>query len=141
MPDPAGRNGQDFLLLANTGTDAAPTYEVVGSQRDATLEETSEEIDYSSKDSRARRVGAGRYGGTISMDALYVPSDAAYRALRDANRNPDGELILVAKQYDGLVTETVPALVTSISESEPDQAESTISVGLTIDGFWEEVGS
>lgn len=87
------------------------------------------------------RVGPGRYGGTISCDALYVPTNAAYRALRDANRNPDGELILVAKQYDGLVTETVPALVTSISESEPDQGEATISVGLTVDGFWEEVGS
>lgn len=141
MTAPAGQNGTNFLLLANTGTDLSPAYEVVGSQRDATIEETSEEIDYSSKNSRARRVGPGRYASTISMDALYVPSDAAYRALRDANRNPEGEIILVAKEYDGLVTETAPAVVTSISESEPDQAEATISISLSIDGFWEEVGS
>lgn len=141
MTTPAGQNGTNFLLLANTGSDAAPTYEVVGSQRDATLEETSEVIDYSSKNSRAARKGPGRYAASISMDALYVPSDAAYRALRDANRNPDGEIILVAKEYDGLVTETAPAVVTSISEAEPDQAEATISISLEVDGFWEEVGS
>lgn len=141
MTTPAGQNGTNFLLLANTGSDAAPTYEVVGSQRDATLEETSAVIDYSSKNSRAARKGPGRYASTISMDALYVPTDAAYRALRDANRNPEGEIILVAKEYDGLVTETAPAVVTSISEAEPDQAEATISISLEVDGFWEEVGS
>lgn len=132
-------NGTDLLLLANTGTPSVPVYEVVGSQRDATIEETTDTIDVSSKESRAMRVLPGRYGSTISLDALYVPDDAAYLALRAANR--DGTLILVARQFEGVVTEVVSAKVDSISEAFPDQAEATISISLTVDGFWSEVGS
>jgi len=132
-------NGTDLLLLANTGTPTVPVYEVVGCQRDATIEETTDTIDVSCKDSRAMRVLPGRFSGTISLDALYVPTNDAYLALRQANR--DGELILVARQEDGVVTETVNAKIDSISEAFPDQAEATISVSLTIDGFWAEAGS
>lgn len=134
-----GMNGTDLLLLVNTGTTEAPTYEVVGSQRDATLDEASDTIDFSSKDSRAQRVAPGRYSGTISLDALYVPTDTAYQKLKAANR--DGTMILVAREEAGVVTETVTAKIDSMSESFPDQGEATISISLTIDGFWQEVGS
>jgi TP901-1 family phage major tail protein len=132
-------NGTDILLLVNTGTDESPTYEAVASQRDTTVEEASETIDYSSKDGRAQRVGAGRYSSTISLDALYVPTDAGYQALRDANRA--GTLIMVAKQVNDVVTETALAKIDSISEAFPDQAEATISISLTLDGEWIEAGS
>lgn len=132
-------NGTDLLLLVNTGTPTVPTYEVVGCQRDATIEETTDTIDVSCKNSRAQRVLPGRYSGTISLDALYIPTNAAYLALVDANRN--GDLILVARQEDGVVTATVNAKVDTISEAFPDQDAATISVSLTIDGFWTEVGS
>lgn len=133
------QNGTDVLLLANTGTPSVPVYEVVGSQRDATFDEATAEIDVSSKDSRAMRVLPGRYNANVSLDALYVPTDAAYQALQSAMR--DGALILIAKQDDGVVTETANALVTALSEADPDQAEATVSISLTIDGFWTEVGS
>lgn len=133
------QNGTDVLLLANTGTPSVPVYEVVGSQRDATFDEATAEIDVSSKDSRAMRVLPGRYSANVSLDALYVPTDAAYQALQSAMR--DGALILIAKQDDGVVTETANALVTALSEADPDQAEATVSISLTIDGFWTEVGS
>jgi TP901-1 family phage major tail protein len=132
-------NGTDLLLLANTGTPETPAYVAVGSQRDATIDEATATIDVSSKDSRAQRVLPGRYSGTISLDALYVPDDSAYLALQAANR--DGELILIAKEISGVVVETVPAKIDTMSESFPDQAEATISIALTIDGFWEAVGS
>lgn len=80
-------NGTDILLLVNTGTPGSPVYEVVGSQRDVTFEETTDEIDVSSKDGRAKRVLPGRYSASISLDALYVPTGAAYQALKDAMRN------------------------------------------------------
>jgi TP901-1 family phage major tail protein len=132
-------NGTDLLILANTGTPGVPAYSIVGSQRDATLEESTDTIDISSKDSRAQRVLPGRYSGTISLDALYVPNDAAFQALKNANR--DGEMILVAREEAGVVIETVEAKIDSISEAFPDQAEATISISFTIDGFWNEVGS
>lgn len=132
-------NGTDVLLLVNTGTPTVPTYEVVGCQRDLSREETTEEIDVSCKASRAKRVLPGRYSSTLSLDALYVPTNADYLALQAAMR--DGELILVALQVQGVTIETGDALITSMSEEFPDQGEATISISLTLDGFWTEVGT
>lgn len=134
-----GINGSDVLLLANTGTTESPAYEAVGSQRDATIEESDAGIDFSSKDQREQRVGPGRYSSTVSLDQLYVPSDAAYAALKTALR--DGALILIAKENDGVVEETATARVDSLSESYPDQAEAVVSASFTIDGAWTVVGS
>jgi TP901-1 family phage major tail protein len=133
------KNGADVLLLVNTGTDQAPTYTVVGSQRNLSRQEANEEIDVSSKASRARRVLAGRYSSSLSLEALYVPSDQAYLALRDAMRN--GDLIKIRIEDDSVAVEEADALITSMSEEYPDQAECTISCDLTIDGEWAEVGS
>lgn len=132
-------NGTDLLILANTGTPTVPVYEAVGSQRGATLVENTATIDYSSKDSRAQRVGPGRFSGTISLESLYVPDGDAYAALKAANR--DGTMILVARQESEVVIETVEAKIDSLSEAFPDQGEATVSASLTIDGFWEVVGS
>lgn len=134
-----GMNGSDFLVLVNTGTPEAPSYEAVGCQRDATIEEASDTIDVSCKDSRAQRVLPGRYSSTLSLDALYIQDAAGYLALRSANR--DGELILVAREIQDVVTEVADAKIDSISETFPDQGEAAISISMTIDGFWEEVGS
>jgi predicted secreted protein len=132
-------NGTDLLLLANTGSPETPAYSVIGCQRDCSIDESSDTIDVSCKTSRAQRVLPGRYSGSISLDALYIVDDAAYLALREANRN--GTLILLAREEYGAVTETVEAKIDSMSESFPDQGEATISISMTIDGFWEEVGS
>lgn len=132
-------NGADVLLLVNTGTPTVPVYEAVGSQRDVTVDESNEEVDYSSKESRAQRVGYGRYSSSLSLDSLYVWTDAGYQALRDAMR--DGELILVALQEEGTTIETADAVVTSMSRNYPDQAEATISIDLSVDGFWTELVS
>jgi len=132
-------NGTDVLLLANVGTPTVPIYQTVGSQRDVTFEEATEEIDVSSKDSRAKRVLPGRYSSSLSLDALYVPTNADYQALKDAMRN--GDLILVARQEDNVTLETADALITALSEAFPDQGEATISVSLTVDGFWTELTS
>lgn len=119
-------NGADVLILIDG--------DVVGSQRDVTFEESTEEIDVSSKASRAKRVIAGRYSASVSLDALYVPSDTAYQALKTALR--DGTLVTVLRQEDGVALEHAEALVTKISEKTPDQGEAVVSVDLTIDGEW-----
>lgn len=132
-------NGTDLLLLCNVGTPGTPVYLEVGSQRDATLDEATATIDVSCKDSRAQRVLPGRYSGTVSMDALFVPTDLAYQALRNANRN--GDMIRIAREEYGVAIETVDAKIDTISESFPDQGEAVISISLTIDDFWTPVGS
>jgi len=132
-------NGADVLLLVNTGTVDTPIYTAVGSQRDVTFDEATEEIDGSSKDSRNKRVLAGRYSASISLDSLYVPTNTAYLALQTAMR--DGALILVARELEGVSEEYADALITALSESFPDQGEGTVSISLTIDGEWTETGT
>lgn len=132
-------NGTNILVLVNTGTPAVPVLEAVGSQRGVTFDETTAEIDVSSKDQREMRVLPGRYGATISLDALYVPDDDAYLALREAMRN--GTSVLVRRQEEEMDLEEADAIITSLSEAGPDQDAATISVGLRIDGAWAEVGS
>lgn len=119
-------NGSDVLLLVE-GT-------VVGYQRDVTFEEATEAIDVSSKESRARRVTAGRYSASVSLDALYVPDDVAYQSLKSAMRT--GALVTVLRQEDGVALEHAEALVTALSEKAPDQDAATLSVELVIDGEW-----
>ena len=132
-------NGTDVLLYVNTGTADVPAYTLVSSQRDVTFDESNEEIDVSNKDSRAKRVLYGRYSASVSLDALYVVDDAAYLALRDAER--DGELILIERVEASGRDETADALISSLSEAAPDQGEATVSISMTIDGTWTEVGS
>lgn len=132
-------NGSLFVVLVNTGTPEVPAYEVVGYQRDATVEESTATIDVSSKNERAARVLPGRYSGTVSFDALFVPTDAAYQALLNALRN--GDLVQLAVQENDVVTETVNANVDSLSRSYPDQDAATVSASFTLDGMWEAAGS
>jgi TP901-1 family phage major tail protein len=132
-------NGTDILILVNTGTDVSPVYAAVGSQRDATFGETTDAIDVSSKDARAKRVIPGRYTATISGDALYVPSNAAFLALQVAMRN--GTLIKVLRQESGAALEVADAVVTDLSQAAPDQDAATVSISLDIDGEWVEIGS
>lgn len=119
-------NGADILIWIEGN--------MVGSQRDVTIDETTAEIDMSSKNARERRVIAGRYSANISLDALYVPSDTAYTALKSAMRN--GTLVEVVRIEEGTVLESANAVVTSLSEKGPDQDAATVSIGLAIDGAW-----
>lgn len=120
-------NGADVLLLVDGVA--------VGSQRGVKFDESTAETDVSSKDSRATRVIAGRYKANVTLDALYVPDDASYQALKTAMR--DGTLIQINRQEENTILESANALVTSISEDGPDQDAATISISLTIDGEWE----
>jgi hypothetical protein len=108
--------------------------DIVGSQRDVMRDETTAEVDTSSKDAREMSVIAGRYGSTISLDALYVPDDSGYERLKAAMRN--GSLITAIWEEEGSVIESASALVTSISEKAPDQDAATVSVNLRISGAW-----
>lgn len=130
-------NGTDVLLMVNTGTTEVPVWTAVGSQRDVTFEESTEEIDVSSKEGREKEVVAGRYSSSVSLDALYVPSDTAYSELQDAMRS--GDLVQIARSVSDTETEKADALVTSLSESFPDQDGATVSVSLTISGAWTAV--
>lgn len=115
------------ILLAIDG-------DIIGSQRNVTREETTAEVDTSSKDQREMTVIAGRYASTLSLDAVYVPDDDGYGRLQAAMRN--GSLITAIWEEEGSVVESAAALVTSLSTAAPDQDTATIAVGLRISGAW-----
>lgn len=131
-------NGTDVLILLPISDGAGGTlYEPLASQRDASLEESNDTIDRSSKDARERRVRAGRYEASLSLEALYVPSDDKYAALNAALR--DGTTLVVRVQESGAATEEADAIVTSLSKEFPDQDEATVSAEFAIDGAWRTV--
>jgi len=121
-----GMNGADIIIYIDG--------EAVGSQRDCSLDEASATVDFSSKDSRAQIVDYGRYSATLTLDALYVPTDAAYQALRDAIRN--ATKVEVVRVEENVVLESAQAVVTALGTKAPDQVEATVSASLTISGEW-----
>lgn len=124
-----GLNGTDILVLVGG--------QIVASQRGVTFDETAAEIDVSSKDSRSGRYLSGRYGSTVALDALYAPTDAGQMELKAAVRA--GTPVVLIRQEDGSSVEEADAIVTSLSEAGPDQAEATFSASFRIDGDWREV--
>lgn len=127
----AAMNGTSILVYIGAN--------LVGSQRDVTFDEATEAIDASSKDSRNRRVLAGRYSSTVSLDALYVDDDTAYLALQTAMRN--GTTVTLVRKEEGANIEQATAVVASLSTAGPDQDVATVSASFEIDGAWVELGT
>jgi len=130
-------NGTTVLIGINTGTVAAAVFAVLGSQRGVTIDENTDPIDGSSKDSRARGVDAGRYSFSLSLDALYVQSSSEYAIMKQKFRA--GEKLLIRHSKSGVDWEEANVLITNMSEDFPDQAEATISISMEGDGEWSAV--
>jgi len=121
--------GVDILILANTGTDAVPVWTSVGGQRGASLEETNETIDVTSKTSNgAYEYEYGLSGWKISCDGVYVPDDTAYIALQTAMRTKAKIKVRISEE-DTEVSEGT-ALVISRSIDGPYVGEATYSMEL-----------
>lgn len=128
-------NGSDVLIYVKIDT----TYTVVGSQRNATVNKNTATYDVSSKDTDDELVEPGRRSSTLDMDAVYVPSDAAYLEL-DAAYKASSPVYLEI-QENGIVTETATAYIESFTKNFPDQDASTFSMTFHITGGWDEAGS
>jgi len=126
------KNGADILVLIDLGTETTPNYQLIGCQRDSNIEEVSEAVDFSCKDSRAQRVDYGRYSSTISLDALYIASAADWQKLKSANRN--GNFVILASMVEGVIVQRARSKIDSIPQNFPDQGEATISASFQVDG-------
>ena len=121
-------------VLLEIDTTGVPNYAVMAFQRDLQVNESSETIDFSSKDSRNMVLQAGRYASEVTLDAAYVPSEAAYTALETAHR--DGDVIKIRQQVSASPDEVADCVVTSLDRSFPDQGASIAAIGLAITGAW-----
>lgn len=131
----SGMNGTDVLLQLNTGTPAAPVWTTVAAQRDASVSRSNDTIDFSTKDQRERRVGAGRFESELSLEGLVpVAGSPGFDALLAACE--DGTLIQVQTLRAGTPHKTASGIVTKMDDEYPDQGESTFSATVAIDGAW-----
>jgi TP901-1 family phage major tail protein len=121
--------GVDILIQVEDPAAVAGTYITVGGQRGATLSESNETLDVTTKDSGgAYEYDYGLYGWTISCDGLYVPDDVGYTALKTAFR--DKTKVKVRIQEEGTATEEGEALVISKELDGPYDAEVTYTLEL-----------
>jgi hypothetical protein len=123
-------NGTAVLLWANVS--ATPT--LIGGQRDLSISEATETIDFSTKGAREQVVQGGRYSSEVTLDALWIAADAAYGELLARLR--DGELVTIRTKVSAANDEEATGIVTSVDRSYPDQGASVVSVTIAISGSW-----
>lgn len=127
-------SGTAVLLEVDTDPGAPTVYAVMAAQRDLNVAEANETIDFSSKDAREMVVQAGRYSSEVTLDAAYIPSEAAYAALETAQRAGLG--ILIRQQVSGSPDEVATGIITAMDRAFPDQGASIASISLAITGAW-----
>lgn len=80
--------GIDFLLYANTGTDAVPVWTKIAGQRGATLNRSAETMESTSKDSTGWKEFEQSFKEwSIEAEGLLVDGDAGYLELEEAFNN------------------------------------------------------
>lgn len=127
--------GVDVLIEVEGET--PDTFIVVGGQRGASLSESNETIDTTTKDSGgAFEYDYGFYGWEISCDGLYIKNDAGYKALGKAMK--EKKKLRVQVKEEGTPTQVGQALITSKELDGPYDAEVTYSVTLQGTGTLDE---
>ena len=136
-----GYNGADTLLLVNVGSESAPDFEAVASQRDVNFNQSIGEIETSAKGDDQATYIAGRYSAEISLSALWVPdaSDEAQAKLRTASR--ERGIFKVRRQFLGEAIEEADAIITGMDEANPDNDVSTLDMTIRVASAWTPVGS
>jgi TP901-1 family phage major tail protein len=115
-------NGSAVLLIVN-GVEVA-------AQTGLSIEESNEMIEASHKQSTYASYLYGRTEGSLSLEALYVPTDAGFQALKNAFKNK--EVVTVRISENGTAVEEADALIESMSREYPDNDVATISVELKL---------
>ena len=110
------------------------TYVAVGSQTEAKFDEKTKAIDISNKSSRNKQYIPGEYDATVTLDHLYIPTDAAYVQLKGAMRS--GAALMLQRQESGSALEQASAIVTQITGEFKDKTPATISVTFQVSGNW-----
>lgn len=123
-------NGTDWLLWVEII--GVPT--LLAAQRDLNISEANETIDFSTKDQREMVLQGGRYSSEITMDAAFIPTDAAYLELRALVRS--GAIATVRTKNAGANDEEATCIVTGLDRSYPDQGASVVSLTLAVTGAW-----
>lgn len=117
--------GVDILLLVEDETTPG-TFIAVGGQRSASLSESADTIDITSKSSGGSyEYDYGLDGWSISFDGVYIPNESGYNLLKAAMREKKTIKVRIT-EGDGTLEEGT-ALVTSRDLEAPYDGEATYS--------------
>src|ERR1017187_1352661 len=105
------RNGSAILLLVQTSS-GPNVYSPVASQMGAKFSRKMKTIDISDKSIMDCQYIPGDRDSTITLDSIYVPTDAGIAALRAAR--DAGSTIVVERQEAGSVLEYASAFVSAM---------------------------
>lgn len=128
-PNDYGVNGADVVVLVS-GI-------IVGGQRGAKVTKATTFVNFSSKASANERGRPGRLSSTLTLDALYMPTDSGQQALRAARDNR--QMITLRIKELGSDIEEAEAVCTSLERDHPDQAESLFNAQFQVSDGWHTV--
>lgn len=130
--------GISFLVQVNTGTNDVPIWTTVAGQRNAALNRSADEVDFTSKDTEGWYEGIPSFKNWgIDFDGLIVEDDEGYLALEEAFMN--SEIIKVqlttaaGNKFSGF------AYLTDFPIEAPYDAEATYSGTLQGTGKLEKI--
>lgn len=132
-------NGNDVLMLVNTGTPESPVYAELTGQRDMSMGRTRPWIDLGAKGDDVEVGSVGRRSYPLTVDVIYDPTDTAYLALVAAFEAK--ETILVRRSELGIDVEEAEAHILDMTMKAPQEAASVVAVQLRVTGGWSVVGS
>lgn len=139
MPRSKGIDGASVLLMVNLGDDETPNWTAVAEQTGLSTENSRNLIEASSKDSDHTKWIYGKQDGTVTLESLYVPNDAAFKAIEEAMNNK--EIVILRRTENGEDIEEATALVSTISKEWPDNDASTCSAEFQLDEPWTPISS
>lgn len=134
-----GIDGASVLLMVNMGDDETPNWTAVAEQTGLSTENSRNLIEASSKDSDHTKWIYGKQDGTVTLESLYVPNDAAFKAIEEAMNNK--EVVILRRTENGEDIEEATALVSTISKEWPDNDASTCSAEFQLDEPWTPISS
>lgn len=126
-------DGAAVLVLADVGG----VYTPVAEQQGLSRESSRNMIETSHKQADHTQWIYGKKDDTLTLDALYVPGDAAMQTLRAAMGNKT--VIVIRRSENGTEIEQATALISTISDEWPDNDASTVSVEFQLSSSWEAV--
>lgn len=131
----AGTNGSTVVLQVRTAT-GPDVYTTIGAQTDLEVSFERDAIEASSKDIMDAEFLAGRRSSTISCPSLFVPNEAARVALKAAYNSTSGAVRIRIPAIGAEAGRQADCVITSLSETHPDNDVSTVAVELQVSGAW-----
>lgn len=133
-------DGRQILVLVPVDDGAGGTeYKPVAEQTSVSWENTHNLIDASNKDSGHTQWIYGKEDDTVSLEALYVPDDEAFQALKEAKKNRQN--VILRRSEKGTEVEEAEALIETISVEGPDNDNSTVTIDFQLNESWTEVST